>query len=237
MNNQSPFRINNSEKGMNFMDLRAMQFAHDLKMPIQLIYSCIQLLEMELSPNARAEGYLDMLLRSANQLQSMVSGALDGRESCETCLQDLKICDVVQHARSVSRACAIFAGERDVRLHFDTNAARFLMPTDSGKLERMLNNLVSNALRFAPRGGHVGVSVRVRGDAVEFSVSDDGCGIPENRQQAIFENGVTEGGHGYGLGIVRDLARSLGGDVGVQSAPGRGSCFTLRLPVLNPVRA
>lgn len=215
------------------MDLPAMQFAHDLKMPIQLIYSCVQLLEMELSPNARAEGYLEMLMRSANQLQSMVSGALDGRGDFNVDSPEMKICDVVQQARSASRACAIFAGEKNVRLHFETNAVCFRMPTDVRRIESILNNLISNALRFAPPGGHVGVSVCVRGDAVEFSVSDDGGGIPLDRQQIIFENGVTEGGHGYGLGIVRDCARSLGGDVRVESAPGHGSRFTVRLPVLQ----
>lgn len=215
------------------MDLPAMQFAHDLKMPIQLIYSCVQLLEMELSPNARAEGYLEMLLHSANQLQSMVRSALDGRGDFAIDPLEMKICDVVQQARSASRACAIFAAERNVRLHFETNAVGFRMPTDARKIQSILNNLISNALRFAPHGGHVGVSVCVRGDSVEFSVSDDGCGIPPERQQSIFENGVTEGGHGYGLGIVRDCARSLGGDVRVESAPSQGSRFTVRLPVLQ----
>ena len=60
------------------MDLRSMEFAHDLRMPIQLICSCVQLLEMELAPNVRAEGYLQMLMQSAGQLQSMVERALDG---------------------------------------------------------------------------------------------------------------------------------------------------------------
>lgn len=214
------------------MDLQSMQFAHDLKMPIQLIYSCVQLLEMELSPNARAEGYLQMLLRSADQLQSMVYGALDSGVRGSDAPR-LQVRDVVAHARSVCRACALFAREKDVRIHFETNAAEFRMPTDSEKLERILNNLVSNALRFTPAGGHVAVSVYVRGDAVDFAVSDTGCGIPAEKQQAVFEPGETEGGHGYGLTIVRDYARQLGGEVQLESTPGRGSCFTVRLPMLR----
>jgi len=206
-----------------------MQLAHDLKMPIQLIYSCVQLLEMELSSNARAEGYLQMLLKSANQLQRMVLGALDDAQR-ETSLR-MELRDVVNDARMVCRQCMPLAGERDVRLHFETNAARFMMPMDGEKLERMLHNLLSNALRFTLAGGHVSVSVWVRGDAVDFVVADDGCGIPAEKQQAVFLPGVTDGGHGYGLGIVREYARALGGDVRLESAPGMGSRFTVHLPV------
>lgn len=215
------------------MDLQSMKFAHDLKMPIQLIYSCVQMLEMELSPNAKAEGYLQMLVRSADQLQGMVSSALaEGAHRSEE--PRLRIRDVVGLARDVSRRCAAIALSRDKRLHFETNAARFRMPMDGEKLERMLDNLIANALRFA--AGHVGVSVWVRGDAVDFIVSDDGCGVAEDMRLRIFELGVTDGGQGYGLAIVKEYARLLGGDVFVEDAPGGGSRFTLRLPVLPMAR-
>ena len=212
------------------MDLQAMQFAHDLKMPIQLIYSCVQLLEMELSPNARAEGYLQMLLRSADQLNTMVSGALEGDAAPGGELQ-LRLRDVVAEVRALCRRCAVYGEEKGLFLHFETNAARFLMPLDTEKLQRILQNLISNALRFSPTGGHVAVRLRVQGDAVEVCVADEGCGVPENMRGRIFEPGVTTGGHGFGLSAARDLARSMGGDVYLQSAPGRGSCFALRLPV------
>lgn len=211
------------------MDLRSMQFAHDLKMPIQLIYSCVQLLEMEISPNARAEGYLQMLLHSASQLQNMVRSALDA--GCAK--PGLQLRDVVQLARNVCRACALLAREKGLHIHFETNAARFVMPTDTEKLERILGNLISNALRFTPAGGHICLSVRVMGDSVEFAVADDGCGIADERRDEVFLPGVSDGGHGCGLTIVRNFARELGGDVQLESAPGKGSCFTVRLPVLR----
>lgn len=209
-----------------------MKLAHDLKMPIQLIYSCVQLLEMELSPNAQAEEYLQMLMNSADQLQSMVRSALDDGALPEAGDEvRLRVRDVVAIARDVSRQAALLAGEKGVRVHFETNAASFRMPTDDEKLRRMLNNLLSNALRFAPSNGHVAVSVWMRGDAVDFAVTDDGCGVPEEKRERIFELGETDGGHGYGLAIVREYARALGGEVFAEPAPGRGSRFTLHLPV------
>lgn len=222
------------------MDMRSIKFAHDLKMPIQLIYSCVQLLEMELSPNARAEEYLQMLMNSADQIQSMVRSALDDGALPEAgCGVKLRVRDVVAVARELSRQAALLAGEKGVRVHFETNASGFRMPTDDEKLRRMLNNLISNALRFAPENGHVAVSVWTRGDAVDFVVTDDGCGVPEEKRERIFELGETDGGHGYGLTIVREYAHALGGEISVAPAPGRGSRFTLHLPVprLNPARS
>lgn len=211
------------------MDIRSMQLAHDMKMPIQLIYSCIQLLEMEISPNARTEGYLQMLMKSADELQSMVHSALDA--PADQNAQSLKVQDVIALTRGVSRHCALLADEKGLRVHFETNAAAFRMPTDAEKIRRMLHNLIFNALRFTPEGGHITVAVRVLGDGVELSVSDTGCGIKPEMQGRIFEMGVSDGSTGQGLAIVRQYARSLGGDVCLQSAPGRGSCFTVYLPV------
>ena len=212
------------------MDTRSARLAHDLKMPLQLIYSCVQLLEMEISPNARADGYLQMLIKSADELQSMVKNALDENNPKREKAR-LQVQDVVALARGVSRQCALLADERGLRLHFETNAAAFRMPTSAEKIRRILHNLISNALRFTPAGGHICVSVRVLGDRVELAVNDSGCGIDENRREEIFCPGVSTDSTGWGLSIVRAYARDLGGDVHLESRKGMGSRFTVCLPV------
>ncbi|MFZ5550041.1 MAG: response regulator [Pseudomonadota bacterium] len=112
--------------------------------------------------------------------------------------------------------------------------------TDPARLSQILKNLVSNALKFTEAGG---VTFKVRrsaqGDRIEFAVEDTGIGIAAAQQELIFEafrqaDGSTHrkyGGTGLGLSISRELARLLGGDIAVQSEPGRGSTFTLSLPV------
>ncbi len=216
------------------MDLRSMEFAHDMKMPIQLIYSCVQLLEMEVSPNARAERYLKTLMQSAGQLQEMVRNALDG-DRLQRGRNQLRLSrlDVVAEVRRICRQCDLFAREKGIRIDFAGSAAEFEMISDLEKLQRMLHNLISNALKFTPEGGRVAVECEVAEDVVELRVRDNGCGIPVERQARIFELGETDGGYGYGLAIVREYATLLGGSVTVDSAPGRGSCFTLRLPVMH----
>jgi signal transduction histidine kinase/CheY-like chemotaxis protein len=111
--------------------------------------------------------------------------------------------------------------------------------TDERRLDQILRNLLSNAFKFTHQGG-VTLSIGPAGErgAVSFTVRDTGIGIPEDKQKLIFgafqqADGTTSrryGGTGLGLSISRELSRLLGGGIGVQSAPGAGSCFSLYLP-------
>jgi signal transduction histidine kinase len=111
------------------------------------------------------------------------------------------------------------------------------MRTDRVKLERILNNLVSNAVKFTERGG-VRVEVERAGAGVEIHVIDTGIGIAPEAQERLFDEFYQlhnrerdrRKGFGLGLSIARRLARHLGGDVTVDSAPGRGSRFSVVLP-------
>ena len=107
--------------------------------------------------------------------------------------------------------------------------------TDPQRLQQVLKNLLANAVKFTD-SGEVALQIAPAGDAaVRFAVRDTGIGIPAAQQEVIFEafrqaDGSTSrrfGGTGLGLSISRELARRLGGDITVDSEPGRGSVFTL----------
>ncbi len=109
---------------------------------------------------------------------------------------------------------------------------------DAEKTRQVLLNLLSNAVKFTAAGGCISISFATREREVEIRITDTGSGIPLDKQEAIFEPFVqvhraytsTHGGTGLGLAISRDLARAMGGDLEVESAPDEGSTFVLKLP-------
>lgn len=109
---------------------------------------------------------------------------------------------------------------------------------DRSKVEQILLNLLSNAVKYTPPGGHLTWSCSAADEHVRLTIRDTGQGIPADRLEDIFEPFVQVGrgfarpgeGAGLGLAISRDLARAMGGDLTVESAPNEGSAFTLDLP-------
>ncbi|HVZ86001.1 MAG TPA: response regulator [Polyangia bacterium] len=171
-----------------------------------------------------------VLINDILDLSKIEAGKLDVRPE-EVALP--RLCDELTDVfRPVARDKNIEVG---ASVDPDVPAAIF---TDSTRLQQVLKNLLSNALKFTERGG---VTLRVRrapGGRIAFDVKDTGIGIPLEQHEIIFEafrqaDGTTNrkyGGTGLGLSISRDLARLLGGDLTLDSAPGRGSTFTLVLP-------
>jgi NtrC-family two-component system sensor histidine kinase KinB len=107
---------------------------------------------------------------------------------------------------------------------------------DANKITWVLTNLVSNALRYVSKGGHIALMARRIGPHVHVSVRDDGPGIPPEYQSRIFQKfvqieGQEAGGTGLGLAICREIVRAHGGAIWVESSPGQGSIFTFTLPV------
>lgn len=206
------------------------ELVHDLRMPLQLMMSCAQLLEMEVGENERAKGYVRMLLGNAMEMQQMLAGTMEQMRPEAGGMQYVKS-DLVQRTWAAYTRCQLYAARKGVKLTFHSNCDRLALALDEEKYGRILSNLISNALKFTPEGGRVKIVVRALGDFAEVDVADNGCGIAPERQKRIFDLHETENGYGYGLFIAREFAERLGGSLDVCSAPGEGSTFTLRLPV------
>ena len=125
------------------------------------------------------------------------------------------------------------AQEREVRIDFEKTDS---LPAkgEQRAVIQILVNLIGNAIRYSPERGRVIVQFARTGDTASISVQDEGPGVAGADQQRIFERferaHANEGGTGLGLAISRRLARSMGGDVTLDSAPGQGARFTLTLP-------
>ena len=129
------------------------------------------------------------------------------------------------------------AEERGIALRCDAPDGLSEASADANKVTWVLNNLISNALRYTEQGGEIVLTAEQVGSMVHLSVRDDGTGIPYEHQRDIFDkfvqvdNGEAVGGSGLGLAICKEIVEALGGRIWVDSVPGEGSTFTFTLPV------
>ena len=113
---------------------------------------------------------------------------------------------------------------------------------DPGRIVQALVNLLGNAIKFSPRGGHIEFAAERNGSNVVFSVKDEGRGIPRDKLETIFErfqqvdasDAREKGGTGLGLAICRSIVQQHGGRVWAESEPGAGSTFYVQLPTAEP---
>jgi signal transduction histidine kinase len=140
--------------------------------------------------------------------------------------------------RVVERVVRIFAAqakEKGVRIETRVTDAGTVVGDDT-KLTWALSNLLANALRYTPSGGAIEIEAAARDGGVAISVHDSGPGIPPGQQERVFERYAQSaqagdiGGAGLGLAIVRDIVQAHGGRILLESAPDKGTRFTLELP-------
>ncbi len=211
--------------------------SHDLRQPMYALGLLLDGLRGARLPETFSNGLNDMKgsLTSINALLDslLLMGRLEvGRMEprMETFYLD----------RVLERVSNNFEGRARAKgLKFTVTPTMCRLSSDPLLLERMLSNLVSNALHYTKKGGIL-VAARQRRDAVLLQVWDTGRGIPLDQQEAIFGEFVrlrddgSDGGVGLGLTIVRNCAVLLGCTVDVRSVPGKGSCFSLRIPLRAP---
>jgi signal transduction histidine kinase len=138
------------------------------------------------------------------------------------------------------------AEKKNIDLQWEVDPRLPLLTQDSGKLQQILNNLLSNAIKFTPEGGRVRVRAKLLGDEqLQLEVEDTGVGIPLDEQEKIFEkfrqgkslpgqqNPLTREyeGTGLGLSIIRELTKLLYGEVALRSEFGKGSVFSVVVPL------
>lgn len=144
--------------------------------------------------------------------------------------------DLADIARRASGLLAVRAGERKVRIDAPSSADSLPAKGDFRRALQIVMNLLTNALRYSPEGGQVWIRADREGDIAALVVADQGKGISPEDQARIFEkfervDPTEPGGTGLGLYIARRLARTMGGDIAVDSAPGQGARFTFTLPL------
>ena len=220
--------------------------SHELRTPLNSILGFAELLrDQVVNVSSSADGklprYVQNILTSGNNLLALINDLLDlakieaGRMEVRS--EPLSVPDLFE---ALAMLLKPMTEAKNLMIVPSVGSDVPIMQTDPGKLQQVLYNFLSNAIKFSPSGDRIELTAeRDAEDSVKVSVTDRGPGIEADKQAVIFEKfrqldaGVTRShsGTGLGLAISRELATLLGGSIGVRSAPGEGATFWIRLPV------
>ncbi len=213
--------------------------SHELRTPLASVYGALRTLQRANLGADQRELMIEVATEQCERLRHLVDEILVANEvdSTELRLRDLSIDPLELTGRVVA------AVEPRLPSHIKLELAAAddlpLLRADPDRLEQVLGNLIDNAIKYSPEGGHVRVEVEAAARSISFSIADRGPGIPLLERERIFERfyrldpaqtkGV--GGTGLGLFICRELVEQMGGTISVASADGGGSIFRVRLPL------
>ena len=222
---------------------------HDLKNPLAIAMGIAQLLRRQeqrgrLAPEQLGERLLSIesaLRRSALRVDELMD--LARRNDDEVMALHVAPVDLVDLVRDVLEGYRITDARHEIV--FEPSLGSLIGSWDRDRLERSIDNLVNNAVKFSPHDSRVVASVSEAGTGAKreavLTITDQGLGIPENEREKIFErfgrgsNVAGVPGSGLGLWSVRRIVEQHGGTLAVTSRIGKGSTFTLRLPIIAPM--
>jgi signal transduction histidine kinase len=213
---------------------------HELKTPLALIRMYGETLESGLvNDDARRREFVTIIRRESERLTHLINNVLDfGRIDSGGKAYTFMSDDIVSVVRDALDAYRYFLDRAGMAVEADLPAEAIRMRLDRDAIAQALVNLLHNAMKYGADGRYVRVRVRADGSDVLVEVTDRGAGIPEDELDRIFEKYHRVGGKmssvqgsGLGLAIVKHTVEGHGGRVEVESTLGRGSTFTMRLPV------
>jgi len=211
-----------------------MSVSHELRTPLTAIKGHVDALRDGLIDDPELVGAsLDVVANEATRLERLVGDVLDlaklraHRFTVQT--------EEVDMGRLVEQAYGSFGDEarrREIDYDLDLDSAPTIL-TDGDRVFQVITNLLKNAFRWTPDGGHIGVALETSNGAVRVDVTDTGPGISAENAEQIFSPFVSNDTQGTGLGlpIARELAGALGGRIELDTELGRGSRFRLVLPL------
>ena len=217
--------------------------SHELKTPITAIRGLTETIidDDKMSSSVR-KNFVEKIHAQSMRLSSLVTDllAISRLESG----QDRKSFQSFDFSATVRRSiatCSLSCQDKGLVLNFDTSSSedeRIMVNGDQQELSQLVDNLLDNAVKYTPAGGHIDVRLQRGGGDITLSVADSGIGISSHNQQRIFERFYRVdkarsrdlGGTGLGLSIVKNIAEQHGGSVSLSSVSGSGSTFVVTLP-------
>lgn len=220
--------------------------SHELRTPINLIFSTIQLMELESigieDSNSKLPKRVKILKQNCNRMVRLVNNMIDITKIDTGYFSlDFQNCNIVSVIEDITLSTAEYIESSSIKLIFDTDVEEKVMAVDLHALERIMLNLLSNAVKFTKPDNMILVSFADKGESVVISVIDKGQGIPSDKLGVIFDRFMQvdkslnrkQEGSGIGLALVKSLVEMHGGFITVESNYGEGTSFKFELPVRN----
>ncbi|MGM9604009.1 MAG: ATP-binding protein [Faecousia sp.] len=216
--------------------------SHEIKTPIAVIQNNAELLQNETGTQAQRQECVEAILQTTHRLSGLITNMLKLNK-----LEKQVIQPVPEPFDVSAQICECALQFEDIwekkKITFDADLEeRVMIEADAGLLEIVWTNLLSNAFKFTPDGGSVRITQTSDQDRIAVCVSDTGCGMDENTLKHIFDqfyqgdtSHATEG-NGLGLALVQRILQLSDGTITVKSTPGKGSVFTVTLPVSGDQR-
>lgn len=217
--------------------------SHELRTPLNIILSALQLMKSFNNLNYNEERsfkYFKSIKQNSLRLLKLINNLIDITKIDSGYFQihtgNYNIINIVE---DITLSVAQYVENKSITLTFDTNTEEKFIACDPDKIERIMLNLISNATKFTNPGGHIFINMFDENDYIIICVEDTGIGIPEDDLDIIFERFrqatrhslENYAGSGIGLSLVKSLVEMHGGEISVKSTYGKGTKFTIKLPV------
>ncbi|WP_298840845.1 sensor histidine kinase [Clostridium sp.] len=222
-----------------------VNISHELKTPLNVIFSTAQLFDMycksgSLDNNKKSiTKYIESIKQNSYRLSKLINNIVDLSKIDAGFLKlNLSNNNIITVVEEIVMSVTSLIECKGLNIIFDTDVEERIIACDIEKIERIVLNLISNAIKFSDEGDEIVVDVKDKNEFIEISVKDKGIGIEEGNLNMIFDrfkqvdkslSRNTEG-TGIGLSLVKSIVDLLGGNIYVESEYGKGSKFTVQLP-------
>jgi len=222
--------------------------SHELKTPLNVIFAAVQLLDMNCKNGSLDEKkdlnikYIDSIKQNSYRLSKLIDNIVD-TSKIDAGLFEMNVSNnnIVQVVEDIVMSSTAFTVSKGINIIFDTNIEEKFTACDPEKIERVVLNLISNAMKFSNKGDEIEVDIKDKNEFIEIAVKDNGIGIERKNLDTIFDkfNKIDKSlsrnaeGMGIGLSLVKSIVELSGGSIKAESEFGKGSKFTVKLPSEN----
>ena len=236
-------------KTIEYNKLRTEFFAnisHELRTPLNMILGSIQLVNVIandkelINPDIKVKKYMSIIKQNCYRLVRLVDNLIDITKIDAGYLEiGLQNEDIVRVVEDIVLSVVEYVESKGLELVFDTDIEEKYMAFDADKIERIMLNLISNAIKFTKFGGHIYVNIYDKQDTIVIAVRDTGIGIPQEKHKEIFERFIQvdkslsrrREGSGIGLSLVKSLVEMHQGKIYLNKEVTEGSEFIIELPI------